>query len=200
MGMFDTIQVHASVLKDLIDDEDIIGRLNSPEEKEEPEYFSFQTKSLDSFLDVYTLKEDKWLYKTACQFVGGDPEYESSEVKTNTTAIVDFYDYFHTEKYYVSLEIQMTVIDGQLSEMHVTKLDKEPIEVNKLRHKHARLQYEYKESTWEMKVYRFLQKIEWKMWRLFRRVDKYSNLKQWLTQRADAKLTKATKEDEYYNL
>lgn len=198
MGMFDTVRVHISILRNLIPDElDILDYLKAWDDSWECEYFSFQTKSLDNFLDVYTLKEDKCLYKIRCQYMDDDPAYESSEVKTDTTAVIDFYDYFKTENHFISLEIQMTVVDGQLSEMHVTKLDKEPIEINKLKHKYARLQYEYKESTWEMKVYRFLQKIEWKMWRLFRNVDKYSKIKAWLTDRAEAKLTQATKENKY---
>jgi predicted SnoaL-like aldol condensation-catalyzing enzyme len=192
MGMFDTVQVHAGIIKNLLsNDEDVISYLNSYEESEGSQYLSFQTKSLDNFLDLYTLKEDKCLYKTLCKWVNDDPSHETSEVKTNRTAIVDFYDYFKTEKHFISLEIQMTVIDGELSEMHVTKLDKEPIALHDLRGKHNRLQYEYKETTWEMKVYRLLQKVEWKMWRLFRRVDKYSEFKQWLSQRAEQKLKNA---------
>lgn len=190
--MFDTVQVHADIIKNLLsNDEDVIGYLNSCEENEGSQYLSFQTKSLDNFLDLYTLKEDKCLYKTSCKWVNDDPSHETSEVKTNSTVIVDFYDYFKTEKHFIALEIQMTVIDGELSEMHVTKLDKEPIALHDLRGKHNRLQYEYKETTWEMKVYRFLQKVEWKMWRLFRRIDKYSEFKQWLSQRAEQKLKNA---------
>jgi hypothetical protein len=192
MGMFDTVQVHAGIIKNLLsNDEDVISYLNSCEESEGSQYLSFQTKSLDNFLDLYTLKEDKCLYKTLCKWVNDDPSHETSEVKTNRTVIIDFYDYFKTEKHFISLEIQMTVIDGELSEMHVTKLDKEPIALHELRDKHNRLKYLYKENTWEMKVYRFFQKVEWKLWKLFGRLNRYSEFKQWLVQRAEQKLNNA---------
>lgn len=200
MGMFDTIQIHVSILKNLLPDEDVTGYLHSCEKSEGAQYFSFQTKSLDNFLDLYTLKEDGCLYKTSCKWGDNDTSHETLEVKTNLTSIVDFYDYFKTEKHFVSLEINMQMLDGKLSEIHVTKLDKQPIELHNLKHKYARLQSEYKESTWEMRVYRGLQKIEWKMWRFFKDINKYSKIKTWLTDRAKEKLRQITQEDKYDNL
>jgi hypothetical protein len=199
MGMFDNFLVHKSIIDPLLKDQ---GNLCEFLEKHserfsefegERAYYYFQTKDLENALFSYYVKEDKFLYleKGGYLHAAWKLPFEKEEQKQekqpvqilreNLTTSVYFYDYFETDKDSVELEFKAIFIDGKLDSIFVEKLEKESLEIVEARNKKNQENWAKIEATWEMKVFRFLQNIEFKLYRFSRF---YGKLKEKLRKQA----------------
>lgn len=180
MGMFDSVYVQKSILDPLIQDQEDIKKhleicyLNDDENQ--PFYY-FQTKDLENLLYSYYLKDGQLLlqketflhkewrvqFKDQLEKIEEQklPQVEPELYKESITSCISFYDYFNTETDAISLEFKCVIVDGNLDSIFLEKLERESLEAINLRHKKLREEHEKLEATWEMKLYNFLQKIEW---------------------------------------
>jgi hypothetical protein len=194
MGMFDGFYVQQSILDPLIqDEEDIkehleISYLN--DDKNQP-FYSFQTKDLENLLYSYYLKDGQLLlqretflhkewkvqFKDQLEKIEQQKkkEVEPELYKECITTCVSFYDYFNTETDAVSLEFKCIIVDGNLDSIFLEKLERESLEVISIRHKKLREEHDKLEATWEMKLYNFLQKIEWTLQKYTRSYYKFKD-------------------------
>lgn len=203
MGLFDNFYVNKSEITKLISDQkDILDYLN---QESDENYFYFQTKSLENALFSYYLEEDGKLfldkyhpddgYQFPVDFNLSDlekrAEYINSKRKKvfdNYTGEIEFYDYFDTEEHQVALEFKFIVIDGTLSESRVIKLERVPLEDIKKRDKLFEEERNRVEATFEMKLFRFLQNVEWKINRWKHPFSwRYFKFKEYLRKRAGEK-------------
>lgn len=198
MGMFDTVLVHESLLRGLFNKEannkDVLDAL-----QDQDGYCDFQTKDLENALFTYKLKEDAKLYlERASWFKDEEKISELKETLTHITSYVEFYTYFNTTKERIHLNLNMHIVEGKLQEMHIDTVKREDLEIVELRAKKARLFWELRETFWEMKAFRLLQRIEWRVNKLwYSHVScRYHNLTRWLGNRADQK---ASKHEQNYN-
>lgn len=193
--MYDNFLVHKSVIDPLLEDQ---GNLKNFLEKHserfsdfggEQDYYYFQTKDLENSLFSYYVKEDNFLYverggflHAAWKFPFGEKEQEekleepkkTEIVRENLTTCVYFYDYFQTDKDSVELEFKAIFINGELDSICVEKLEKESLEIVEARNKKNQEDWNKIEATWQMKLFRFLQNIEFKVYKFTRF---YSNFK-----------------------
>lgn len=207
MGMFDNFYVSKNKIVPLIQDQsDILDYLN---EDTSNNYFYFQTKSLDNSLINYYLEEDGKLFSekyhpdydsdddwhfpvdfslSALEKRVEDKRRERKKVFDKYTGEIEFYDYFDTEEHQVALEFKFIVIDGQLSEGRVIKLERVSLEDIRKRDKIFEEERNRVEATFEMKLFRLLQKIEWKIdrWK-YPLSSRYFKFKEYLRKRAGKK-------------
>lgn len=187
--MFDTILIHENHLKTFFNadqgNESDLKYLVSSDG-----YCEFQTKDLENALCTFKLKEDNKLYLHKYLWVKIDPADKEPEDKTtNITSYVEFYTYFNTDKDKIYLSLNMHLVDGNLHEMNLSALERESLESVELRAKKARLFWETRETFWEMKMFRFIQNLEWKISKIWRNLagNRYYLFKKWLSDRAEEK-------------
>lgn len=189
MGMFDTMLVHESLLRGLFNEEannkDILDAL-----KDENGYCDFQTKDLENSLSTFKLKEDGKLYLH--KYLWLKEGEEQKDTLTHVTSYVEFYNYFNTDKEQIHINLNMHIVEGELREMRIDTVEREDLEVVELRAKRNRLFWELRETFWEMRVFRFLQRIEWRVNKIWYKCvgRSYHNLTRWLSDRANQKANK----------
>lgn len=203
MGMFDNFYVSKNKIIPLIQDQsDILDYLH---EDINNNYFYFQTKSLENALFSYYLEEDgklfleshhpddDWYFPVNLSLSAIEKNIEkkkceSKKVFDNHTGEIEFYDYFDTKEHRVALEFKFIIIHGELSESHLLKLERVSLEDIKKRDKIFEEERTRVEATFEMKLFRFLQKLEWKFNRLTYSLSrKYYQFKDLLKKRAGEK-------------
>ena len=163
------------------------------------EYYYFQTKDLDNFLHYFYLQEDKKLMveESSYSFIDKDsgeaPKPKVLKEDTRTADVV-FYDIFPTQTEQVWLELKATIIRGEVSEIKISKIEKESLEDIAIQNKKAQEWRDQRETLWQMKVFRFLQTIEWKLNRIFYRFFKrfYDQFMSYLRSEIDKKMGRFT--------
>ena len=124
MGLFSYIRCEYPL--DCLDE--VIKEMENPPDWEE---FEFQTKSLDSLMETYSIEEDGQLYKEACEreMVEKNGRIEITE---NPTGVErqnysgDFYMYgFHLDKDYdFFMELKLLFWKGELKEIELVNWEK----------------------------------------------------------------------------
>lgn len=182
MGMFDTVLVKDSLIENLIDPKLVpFFRGNCCDEDG---YYSFQTKDLDNFLNTYIIKDDRKVYLKSYlkeeEIINEDIKFEP------VTAYVHFYDCFDTETHNIFYTFKAHIVEGVVDSISVHSIEQYClVEVNK-RNEEMRRKFALRDKTWEMRLFRFLQDIEYsKFMRFFR--SKYYAFREYLRKSADKK-------------
>jgi hypothetical protein len=182
MGMFDTILVKASLMEHIINPD----YLSSFKESclHENGYYSFQTKDLDNFLNTYYFEDDRKVYLRRYSY--SEEEFDSNVTFERVTAYVHFYDSFQTETHHIFYTFKAHLVEGEIKSINVHCIEQDCLfEMNEKAEEHKR-KYAFMESTWEMKLFRLLQYIEYNRFGYSIR-RKYENFKTYLRESAEKK-------------
>ena len=188
MGMFDGFLVSKSLLDPLLEESWKSAMHSSTE------YYEFQTKSLEKALFYYYVESDKQLRLTRWNYTVDDLQYFEKE-KINLTTEVLFYDYFATKTEQIAITFKAVFIKGELSSITLHNIERESLIDVRARNKKFEQERTVRETLWEMKLFRFLQSVEWKVHRYIWRRPKeiYNKLKDYLRNTADLKAAEIVK-------
>ena len=187
MGMFDFLNVNKQVLENVLKDQ------WKPYIHQDDTYYDFQTKDLENALFNYYIEADNELYIET--YAMDDACKLSKQPRRNEplTQCVSFYDVFDTPTHRVILTLQAKIIDGCMHEVFVESAQEtclKEIQANTERNKRK---WDVQEATWEMRVFRCMQNIEWKIncW-LYPIVKTWHGTMQKLRLQAEARALKET--------
>ena len=189
--MFDTLLVHKSIILPLLEGEELLKK----EWRADMEgYLHFQTKDLENFLWLYRIGEDHKVWREVHKYTE-DPECKfgmrherlPDESCEKLNAYINFYDMVrHIGEDEVWIEFQGHILNGQLAEVSLVKLEKTNMAAKEAEMREHQLRWDKIRSTYSWRVFSAIREIEWKVRRLFRPAfNKYENFLNKLRQNAE---------------
>jgi hypothetical protein len=181
MGMFDTILIHKSIILPLLEGEEL---LKEKWRTDTEDCFHFQTKDLENFMWLYKVGEDHKVWREVHEYVE-DPECKfgmrherrPDERCEKLNAYINFYDMVrHIGEDEVWIEFEGHILNGQLAEVSLVKLEKTNMAHKEAEMQKQQLRWDKIRNTYSWKTFSAIRDVEWKLRRLFRPVfNKYEN-------------------------
>jgi hypothetical protein len=192
MGMFDTILVHESIIDKLIQDIEDLKEHWKPFKN----YYNFQTKDLDNSLSTYNIDENYRLSVMSCRYdedtsspAGVKIVEEKVEFCENKTAYIEFYDIIpEAGKFQIFITFSGHIVQGKLIEVTLKSIEREDLELREISMKRHRERWKNIEKLWSFRLFRAIDRFEWKLHRFFRPLtSRYEKLKKALRDHAENK-------------
>jgi hypothetical protein len=185
--MFDTVLVKRELIAPLVE-QDVLQALDRDLFEG---LLNFQTKDLENALFTYKIEEDKklmiqrynWVEDPDSRF-GMKAEDQKYEWDTQTTEI-KFYDWLGpVGDHDIFITFKAIVIRGEVQEIVLHELKKDPVELLKKRNKYYEERRKNINATFEWKLLKFIQDVEWKIYKFLRPLTKrYDDFKSFLRKR-----------------
>lgn len=179
--MFDTLLVHKSIIFPLLEGEEL---LKQKWRTDTEDCFHFQTKDLENFMWLYKIGEDHKVWREVHEYIE-DPECKfgmrherlPDESCEKLNAYVNFYDMVrHIGEDEVWIEFEGHILNGQLAEVSLVKLEKTNMAHKEAEMQKQQLRWDKIRNTYSWKTFSAISNVEWKLRRLFRPVfNKYEN-------------------------
>jgi hypothetical protein len=179
--MFDTILIHKSIILPLLEGEEL---LKEKWRTDTEDCFHFQTKDLENFMWLYKVGEDHKVWREVHEYVE-DPECKfgmrherrPDERCEKLNAYINFYDMVrHIGEDEVWIEFEGHILNGQLAEVSLVKLEKTNMAHKEAEMQKQQLRWDKIRNTYSWKTFSAIRDVEWKLRRLFRPVfNKYEN-------------------------
>lgn len=184
--MFDNFCVHKQVLDDILRDE------WKAHITQDDQYYLFQTKDLENALFSYYIESDYELLTETFEWDNSDHKVKKQSRRNEPlTQCVSFYDVFETNTHQVMLTLYAKIIDGNMHEVSIKSVEQTCLKEIQARNERNARKWDHQESTWEMRVFRCMQSIEWKINRLLYPIaKKWHGIMQSLRLQAEAKTEK----------
>lgn len=171
--MFDTFNVHKELLQGVLD-ENLEKHLDTS--SDDPEYYTFQTKSLDCCLSTYYLDDDGCLHQTKYSTLEDDYG-SSSNIKFSATAVTDyvtFYDIFTTDEYQIWVDIRCHIRNGILQEhFEIARIEKTPLSEIQISHYKTKETWHEIEQMPLFKVLKLVKYLRTKTTNLFHAIERF---------------------------
>ena len=179
--MFDTLLIHKSIIFPLLEGEEL---LKQKWRTDTEDCFHFQTKDLENFMWLYKVGEDHKVWREVHEYVE-DPECKfgmrherlPDERCEKLNAYVNFYDMVrHIGEDEVWIEFEGHILNGQLAEVSLVKLEKTNMAHKEAEMQKHQLRWDKIRNTYSWKTFSAISNVEWKLRKLVRPVfNKYEN-------------------------
>ncbi len=199
--MFDTLLIHKSIIFPLLDGEEL---LKENWRADVEGYLHFQTKDLENFMWLYRVGEDHKVWREVHEYIE-DPECKfgmrherlPDERCEKLNAYVNFYDMVrHIGEDEVWIEFEGHILNGQLAEVSLVKLEKTNMADQEAKIKEQQLRWDKIRSTYSWRAFSAISNFEWKLRRLVRPVfNKYENFLKKLRDHAESQYPLENKND-----